>query len=289
MYHRIFNTILPCALILLVGCSSGDNKEHPTDLQEASRQELVTALEERDQLLSLVTDIARCMDQIKQMEELISMSGVHSLEKPSQRTQVLADLALLQKTLQQRREALAELETRLLGSSLYTEEMTTTVEAMKAQIDSRSKELATLRKRLAQANSQISELSQTVDSLSQSVAEATHNADEAWEMSSQLADELNTCYYAVGSHGELKRHKILETAFLRSPRLLKGDFDQEFFTVSDKRDLVMIPLHSRKAKLLTNHPAEAYELVNIDGQKALRIIDPTRFWGLSNYLVIEVE
>ncbi|MCC8037749.1 MAG: hypothetical protein LIP02_06400 [Bacteroidales bacterium] len=288
MNHRLLSAILPLCL-LLPGCSSGDNKESATDLQEASRQELVTALEERDQLLALVTDIAKCMDQIKQMEELISMSGVHSLEKPSQRTQVLADLALIQKTLQQRREALAELESRLLGSSLYTEEMTSTVEAMKAHIDSRYKELATLRKRLARANSQISVLSLAVDSLSQSVAEANHDADEAREMSTQLADELNTCYYAVGSHGELKRHKILETAFLRSPRLLKGEFDKDFFTTSDKRDLILLHIHSRKAKLLTTHPSDAFEIVDVDGQKVLRILDPNRFWGLSNYLVIEVE
>lgn len=288
MNQRLISAILPLS-ILCAACSSGENKQDNTDLQEASRQELVTALEERDQLLSLVTDIAQCMDQIKQMEELISMSGVHSLEKPAQRNQVLNDLLVLQRTLQQRREALAELESRLLGSTLYTQEMTTTVEAMKAQIDNRSRELASLRKRLARANSQISELSLTVDSLSQSVAEANQSADEAREMSSQLSDELNTCYYAVGAHGELKRHKILETAFLRSPRLLKGDFDKDFFTVSDKRDLTLLHLHSRKAKLLTNHPADAFEIVDVDGQKALRILDANRFWGMSNYLVVEVE
>ena len=93
----------------------------------------------------------------------------------------------------------------------------------------------------------------------------------------------------AASSKELKEHKILETGFLRKSKLLKGNFDQSFFTTADKRTLTVLNLHSKKAKVLTNPPSGSYEIIDNNGQKALRILNPDSFWALSNYLVIEID
>lgn len=70
---------------------------------------------------------------------------------------------------------------------------------------------------------------------------------------------------------------------------MKGDFDESYFTTGDKRNLSEIPTHSKKAKILTSQPADSYEIVDVNGQKVVKITDPTKFWQLSNFLVIQVD
>lgn len=89
--------------------------------------------------------------------------------------------------------------------------------------------------------------------------------------------------------GELKDARIIETGFLRKTKLLQADFQQSYFTQSDKRTLTTIPTHSKKAKILTNMPADSYTIEDYDGLKTIKVTNPEKFWSLSNYLVIQVD
>lgn len=257
-------------------------------LQAASKQELQVAVADRDSLLSLVNDISAGMEQIKRLENILSVSNT-SEESASQRAQISADIAAIQATLQQRREQLAQLEKKLNQSNLTNANLKKTVENLRAQIDTQSAEIETLRANLDEAKEQIGTLNETVDSLNTTVSDVASQRDAAQRESTELTNELNVCYYVAASSKELKEHKILETGFLRKSKLLKGNFDQKFFTTADKRTLTVLNLHSKKAKVLTNHPSETYEIIDNNGQKALRILNPDSFWSLSNYLVVEIN
>ena len=87
----------------------------------------------------------------------------------------------------------------------------------------------------------------------------------------------------------MKENKIIETGFLRKTKVLEGDYEINYFTKGDKRTLTEIPLHSKKAKIYTKHPEGTYEIADNDGVKTLLITDPTRFWSLSNFLVIQID
>jgi len=116
--------------------------------------------------------------------------------------------------------------------------------------------------------------------------------EAAQEESRQLTHEvnnLNTCYYVIGSKKELKAHKIIESGFLRKTKILEGDFEMSYFTKADRRTLNDIPLHSNKAELLTNHPKDSYELVDHGGTKTLHILNANRFWEKSNFLVVKID
>ena len=288
MKYLIVSTIIFSALL----SSCDNNKQDPTEqlsLMEASRQELATALEERDQLLSLVKEISVSMDQIKHLENVMSVAGANAKENPSQRTRILSDISSLKQTLRQRREQLSQLEAKLEESSLYTDELKGTVKLLYKPIDTQSREIETLRGQLTKANETIDSLNNAVDSLNSTVASINDNLDMAQAASTRLENELNTCYYVIASKSELKKHQILETGFLRKSKLMKGDFDRGFFVAGDKRDLRSLPLYSDKARIHTNHPEGSYKIVENDRQKTLTILDPDKFWSLTNYLVIETD
>ena len=275
------------ALALLCACGNDKQSKEQQSLMEASKQELAEAVSERDQLLSLVGEVSSGMEQIKHIENILTLSK--SSENKSQRAQLLADMETIQKTLQERREQLEKLEAKLKESTLFNKELQTTIEALRAQIEAQATEIGDLRTQLTAAKERIGQLHHSVDSLNTTVANVTTEKEAAQKASQQLENELNTCYYAVETKANLKKHKVIETGFLRKSKLMKSDFDQNVFVISDKRTLGTINLKSKKAKLLTNHPAGSYELVDNNGQKVLRITKPQQFWELSNYLVVQTD
>ena len=62
-----------------------------------------------------------------------------------------------------------------------------------------------------------------------------------------------------------------------------------YFTKADKRTLNEVNLHSKKAKVLTNHDKRSYSLENVGGIMVLKIYDQDLFWQTTNYLVVQVD
>lgn len=281
--------VIAAWLVTLLSCAGGGTDSGHQSLMEASRQELATAVEDRDSLMALVRLISDDMEKISRIENVVSVTGLNADENPRRRARLLAELAAIRKTLQQRRERLAVLEGRLKESSLYSDELQGAIDAMRRQIDRQNTEMDSMRARLTRANETIGSLNRTVDSLNTAVTEVTGQKTAAETEATGLKNELNTCYYVAATKAELKTHNILETGFLRKTRLMKGDFDKTFFTTADKRCLRQIALPSQKASVLTNHPASSYRIVDVENQKTLTITDPERFWSLGNYLVIRID
>ena len=277
---------------LLIASSSCSNKKQEEELRqqqalnEATTEELRSAIADRDQLIGLVNEISTGMDQIKQLENILTVSGKN--ETPGQRDQILADIAAIQATLTQRRERLAELEKKLNSSNLTNTNLKKTIAQLQGQIDSQTREIETLRANLDEANASISSLSGQVDSLHSTVNTVVAQRDSTDNANVELTNELNTCYYAIGNKDELKANKIIETGFLRKTKIMEGDFDRNFFTRADKRTLTQIDLNSTKAEVLTKQPAGSYTIDDVNGHKVLRITNPAQFWSLTNYLVIKI-
>lgn len=284
-----FVTLGLIAALGLTACDSKSKKAEDEAIAQASREELASAVADRDQLLTLVNEINQGMDQIKQLENILTVSNNIPGETMTQREQIQSDIAAIQKALQDRREKLAELEKKLASSNQSNNTLRQTIASLRSQIDSQTAEIATLKSNLGEAQQRIGHLDSVVDSLTSTVTAVTDERDIAQQESETLANELNTCYYAIGSKAELKDRHIIDTGFLRKTRLLKGDFDQSFFTMADKRTLSRIALHSKKAQILTNQPEGSYVIDDDNGQKILVITNPDAFWSLSNYLVIKID
>ena len=286
---------LMIGLAVLPACQRTNRLE-----QEAMRQDSInaalqdsinTANAERDSLMELMGDIAAGMDQIKELEDIMSVNNLNS-ETPDRKRQLRDDIMLIQQSINKHKQRLEELEKRLKQSTNYNSKMEKTIASLKQQLDVQQKDINSLTEQLAAAHIQIKNLNQSVDSLNTVNKTVVKEKEAAQEESKQLTHEvnnLNTCYYVIGSKKELKANKIIETGFLRKTKILEGDFEMSYFTKADRRTLNDIPLHSHKAELLTNHPGDSYEIVDHGGSKTLHILNPGRFWEKSNFLVVKVD
>ena len=95
-----------------------------------------------------------------------------------------------------------------------------------------------------------------------------------------------SAWFVFGTKSELKSQKILQSGDV----LKNADFNKDYFTQIDIRTTKEIKLYSKRAELLTTHPAGSYEIVKEDkGQLTLKITNPKEFWSVSKYLVIQVK
>ncbi|MDE5744492.1 MAG: hypothetical protein K2H84_02370, partial [Paramuribaculum sp.] len=209
--------------------------------------------------------------------------------KISRKNQLRNDMTAIREALKQRRERLEELEGKLKKYDASNATLLKTIENLKGQIAEQETEIATLTNQLSAAHIEISHLGARVDSLTTTVAEVQTEREQARKQATELNNELNTCYYALGTKSELQKHQIIKSGFLRKTKIMPDDFEKGYFTKADKRSLLSLPLHSKKAKVLTNQPADSYDIVDESGQKVLIIKDSVKFWSLSNFLVIQVD
>lgn len=283
-----FISILAISLLCLTACDNGKLKQ-----AEEKNLQLDSSLQEakanQDSLLVLLNDITDGMNQIKDLEKILSNTNDLSAESKTRKEQIRSDMMAIQQALQERRLRLDELEKKLKNSQQYSSTLKKTVENLKAEIANQEATISTLRNDLASAKIQVDQLTVKVDSLNATVDSVTIEKQRAEEDVKIVTDELNVCYYAIGSKKELKEAKIIETGFLRKTKLLQADFQQTYFTTADKRTLNNLPTHAKKAKILTNMPEGSYQFNSVDGLQMLQILDPVKFWSLSNYLVIQVD
>ena len=285
-------TIASCALCGIAVCSCNDKKENLTGDTTSARQtdEQIRILAEKDSLIALFNDISGDMIQLRQMESIVTVPGNLNGESTST-PQIRDDIRAIQAALQQRRERLAELEKKLGASAGENKQLLQMVTNLKAQIAQNETTIKDLTNQLAQANIKIEGLNLAVDSLNTTVADVTTQRDRAEQQSAELTDELNKCYFVIGNKDELRKHKIIETGFLRRTKIMQGDYEQSYFTAADKRTLKSLPLYSKKAKVLTNQPQDSYTITTAaDGAtKVLNITNHAKFWSAGNYLIVQTD
>lgn len=287
---NLFVLLIVC-LAMMPSCHDNNQQDATAALDSINNEindSLATALAEKDSLMALMNDIADGMQQIKEMEDIVTVQNL-SGETPDRKQQLRNDVALIQQSIEQKKKRLAELEKRLSQSTNYTNDMKKTIESLKKQLATQETTINDLTKQLQAAHIEISNLNTRVDSLNTVNTTVKQEKKQAQEESVRLANELNTCYYAIGSKKELKANKIIETGFLRKTKIMEGDFEKSYFTKADKRTLGEISLHSKKAEVMSKHPAESYTIVDGPSGKVLHITNSSKFWEFSNYLIIKVD
>ena len=155
------------AMALMPSCSNKTEQEEATrhdSINTELNDSLATALAEKDSLMALMNDINEGMNQLKELQDVVSMPGL-SGETPDRKAQLRSDMELLQKAVAQRKKRLEDLEKRLAQSQNYNDEMRKTIETLKKQLANQQSTIDDLTQQLAEAHIVINTLNTRVDSL----------------------------------------------------------------------------------------------------------------------------
>ena len=181
---------------------------------------------------------------------------------------------------------MAKLEKQLKNSGYQSAQLKKAIKNLTAELEAREKQIETLQSELAAKNIRIAELDEAVSDLNKNVDELTAENEAKTKTVAAQDKALNTAWYVFGTKSELKDQKILKSGDV----LKDNDFNKDYFTEIDIRKDKEIKLYSKRAQLLTTHPAGSYEMVKDDKEQiTLKITNPNQFWSVSRYLVIQVR
>lgn len=286
--------------LLLAGC----NQKKLDQLTEEN-QRLKETTEMQD---SLLNDFLRSFNAvednlaiIREREGLITMNASDPELQQSGKAKVIEDILLIDQLLLENKEIIENLNNKLSRSNAKLSEFRRMVDRMKGQLQTKDNEIVGLKQELVTKNFEIENLSGQVNFLTAendsirrvSTTQATQIAEQTDKLQSQDV-ALNTAFYISGTFKELRDKNILlkEGGFAgigRTPKL-REDLSPSEFTKIDIREIDLIPLGAKKAKVLTSHPAGSYEITG--GNKSvdnLKINDAASFWQRSKYLVVLLD
>ena len=271
--------------ILFVASCSGDKKI------EAVRDTTVDSLQKViDQKDNELNDFVGVFNEIQEGFRLIevaenNVSVIRDGENTNKADQIRESIRNIQQRMQHNRELIENLQKKLREGTLRSEELQKTITNFMKQLDEKNIELEQLRVELERKDIHIAELDQTVADLNANVSDLKEETEQKAQVIDQQDKQLNTAYYVFGTKKELQEQNVLHKG-----KVLQGNFNKNYFTKIDIRVDKEIKLYSKKAELLTSHPAGSYTLkLDAQQQYVLRITDPQKFWGASKYLVVLVK
>jgi len=297
MKKKYFLIVIACLAMLAVSCK--DKKaEQANNRLKVQNDSLVAALNNRsgqiDDLMGTVNEVQEGFKQISAAEGRLDMHQAPAEKSQSARQSLAQDIAFIKTTMHQNKERIAGLKEKLKDSknvsAAQLEHMQKLIDGLQAQFEQQQKESAKkikdLQDELASKNVHIAELDKSVTELQGNVSSlSSDNASKARVMAQQDKD-LNKAWYVFGTKKELKEQKILVDG-----QVLKNNtYNKNYFTQVDIRTQKEIKLYSKKVSVLTTHPAGSYELVRDENKEySLRITNPSEFWSVSKFLVIQVK
>lgn len=282
MKKLVFLSLLSVAL--LTSCNNGAQRDALKAQNDSLMVELSNRDAELDDIMGAFNEVQEGFRQINEAENRVDLQSGSIRENNADK--IKDDIRFISEKLQANREQIAKLEQQLKNSQYNSAQLKKAIANLTKELELKQQQIETLQAELASKNIRIAELDDAVAGLNQNVSDLTaENEAKAATVASQ-DKALNAAWFVFGTKSELKDQKILE----KGDVLKSADFNKDYFTQIDIRTDKEIKLYSKRAELLTTHPDGSYELAkDAKGQLTLKITNPTAFWSVSRYLVIQVK
>lgn len=283
-------TLLAFTMMMPLFFSCG-NKSVESNLQSRI-DSLETALNQRDsdyrQLDEFFTVIADGLDSIAMQENVIFNPGKES-PKPSS-SKIKQDLATFKQTLANQRERISQLEKQLAANDNKSRKLQAIIVSVKAQVAEKEAQIAALQKELSGRDITIDELNKRMKNLSQQVSVQREYITMQNELLDEQDDLINKGYLKIATKKELKQAGLLTGGLLKKSKADFSNVDNSQFEAIDIRMMTEIEINSKKPKILTQAPTDSYTMEQSGKDKTiLRISDPSRFWSVSKFLIIQTD
>ncbi len=273
------------------GCNQKEKQEIAR--LNLENQSLVKAAQLKDSSVNSImislNDIESNLSEIKSKEAVIAVKSNNNQEMtPDVRARINDDIKSINVLITKNKIEIGWLRKQMKDSNLKIDELNKMIDALNVQIVERDKQIASLKEDLSKMNFSIASLNASLDTVK---AEKT-------QLQSTIQDKtntLNTAWYITGNQKQLLADNIISKEGgiigINSTTVLKSDFNNSKFSRIDITQLKNININSKKAKLVTSHPADSYQLnPDKDGLiEKLEITNPDKFWSTSKYLVVLVN
>lgn len=274
------------SLFALVACKeettteneSSESKEELIQLRNKVKQ-LELDNEVKDSVLnesiSYFNEIQENLAKINIKEEEIRIKSSNPEFTEDDKEWVLQEIQNINFLRQQNAKKVRSLQGKIKDQTLKISELESMIDRLVLQIQSRDEQIESLQQSLADLDMEYSEL--------------FDEYQEQVELAMDVMKELNTVHYAYGTLDELVENEVLvrEGGFIGIGKKtnIADDLNKDYFQHLDKTKTNQLKIVGDKPEIITDHAVGSYEW---DGN-TLVILNPDKFWRISNYLVITVK
>ncbi len=278
-------TIVSVALVALVLSSCVESsKKYQTLLaeKESLAVENQNMENEFNAAMGLINELENNLQAIR--DEM----GVLVVQKEgTDRDQVVSELIQIKEVMTENRNRLDSLSNALEKSNRNNANLRAYVKKLEAQLVEKEQMIADLMAQVSEKDGQINVLNTQVANLNRDLDSANNRIENLNNEKTAQINEMNAVYYVNGNAKDLKAKGVI----LNTKKVLQNNVPTREFTKADMRDLKTVVFDSKKAVVLSTHPADSYNLVkgvDADGKKivTLEITNPEMFWKVTKYLVV---
>src|ERR1035437_200869 len=284
-------------LILIVSAFIFGCKDHESENKIAMLQHEKDSLQSMSNakdssintFVNSFNDIETNLDSVKKHQSLITLSSRNKGEMSSNaKDRINEDIKMINELMDENKKKLAYLNEKVRQSDYKMSSLEKMISTLKAQLISKDSELVDLNKQLLAVNANVVQLKSNI-------AELKATGEKQTQTINDQTSQLNTAYYVVGTYKDLKAKKVLDKdgglLGIGSTEKVKVDFNQNAFTRIDITQTNNITIESKKAELITTHPASSYKLEKNDKKVFTKLVitNPDKFWEASKYLVIVTD
>lgn len=281
-------------LLLLSAVSCKNNKVDMGDYmaeRDSIIQENKTKTQQLNELNGIITTIATGLDSIALQENILFTNQGRDGVKLD-RHLIAANLNHMADILARQRKKIQLLQDSLANrsSSESVERLQKVVEFLNQQLAEKDKVIQSLRADLNNSKKDITQLRASLSDMRTRADRAEKKSKTLTTALSKQDEIINECYIKIGTKKQLSAAGLLKGGFLQKKKVNYEDVDKSKFSAVDIRKCREISLKSSNPKILTPQPSNrSYHFEESgDGHCVLVITNPTLFWSVSNYLIIQL-
>lgn len=284
-------SIMVILMLQACGRSNGENSEIEAE-RDSLRSVNERQLERLDNYERAITLLNSTLDSIAYEEKMMFVNA-GNVEEPVTKDIVRQNLERFEAILNQQKERIKQLEFKIKARNDSTDKSLALIAHLQDQIKVKDTQILQLRKEIEKKNVDITRLQQQVESQQYTIESQTVKIDELSKRNQRQNEALarqdailNNGYFLLGTKADLQRKGILKKGKLVSESIL----DRSKFKQVDMRHWKEVTFNAKKPRILTNMPSSSYELTT-DGQGnfTLNIINPSDFWKITSYLIIQTD
>ena len=296
MKQRVVFNILLISSILIAGCVEQSSKYRELQAQLDSVQSASSQRDaEFEEVFAVLNEIEKGLQTIRETERMLTIQSVVGGEISAKaREQMKSDMSFVIATLESYKNQIATLEKEKRNQSA---EFQKRLNSLRSELEAKTRLIEDLSYQLAEKDRLLKVQSEQILSLDQSIAGLKQDLGVLQQEGVRKEHKIEaqdytifSAYYILGEKADLIAANVMSKGGLFRAAKISYQAEQDAFTRVDIREVTQIPLQSKRAKVLSIHPAGTYTLDTDDnGMLTLHISRPEAFWEQTKYLVVKLN
>jgi chromosome segregation ATPase len=291
---KLFAIGLAVLPFLFTSCAGDDSKNsgYTDSLQTVISQKDA----EIDALFEVLSDIENNLTEISSRYSQISALRQQNPEKNANvKGEITDQLAVIESIMTQNKEKIAKLNAQISNLKSENNKLQEFIESLNSRMAEQETQINNLTQELSISKETIHKLSANVSELKQSNQDKDKTIAQQNAEMEYLNDQSHRAYYVVGTYDELKEKGIVnkEGGLIFKQQHATSNVNAKNFNLIDRNKVTTIDINLRKARLISSHPKDSYEIIYDDSDSKLArqlvIKDVNKFWSNTDFLIISTK